>query len=175
NPIVGVSSRLLVKHKGEKEFGSPVPFDTELKKGDEFKMRFETNVNGFIYVFRQGVKGIDFVYPAKAKTSKRTKQTEPLMRDTGKVTAHEPIEIPIDKKGFLYDVKSRGDVVFVFLSMKQIPDLEGLKDKKSIRVEDLQAVMHTVRPGEVVSAPPYNVLRVSDPKEVLGFTLNLNG
>lgn len=184
NPILGVSSRLLVKQKGEKEFGSPLPFDTELQKGDEYKMRFETDVNGYLYVFKQGVKGVEFLYPAKPKAAKtpktpkgakRTPKIEPIVSDTGKVAAHDPIEIPTDRKGLAYDVKSRGDVVFVFLSMKRIPELEGLKDKKSVREEDLQAVMHRVKVGEIVSEAPYTVIRVSDPNDILGFTLNIKG
>lgn len=175
NPIIGVSSRLLIKHKGEKEFGSPVPFDTELKKGDEFKMKFETNINGYLYVFRQAVKGANFLYPPKAKTTKRTRQLEPASRETGKVKAHDSVEIPFEKKGFVWDAKSSGDVVFIFLSMKKIPELEDLKDKKSIKEEDLQAVMHKVKPGDAVSEAPYSVIRISDPNEILGFRLNLNG
>ena len=72
-------------------------------------------------------------------------------------------------------MKSRGDVVFVFLSMKRIPELEGLKDKKSVREEDLQAVMHRVKVGEIVSEAPYTDVRVSDPTDILGFTLNIKG
>lgn len=175
NPFIGVSSRLLIKHKGEKDFGSPVAFDTELKKGDAYKMKFETNAAGYLYVFRRSVKGVDLLYPAKAKTGKKAKQTEPLMRDTGKVEPYDPVEIPFDKKGFVHDAKDRGNDVLVFFSMRKIPDLEGLKEKKSIRAEDLEAVMHRVKLADIVSEAPYTVLRVSDPAEVLGFTLNLNG
>lgn len=175
NPIIGVSSRLLIKHKGEKDFGSPVPFDTELKKGDAYRMKFETNAAGYLYVFRRSVKGVDLLYPAKAKPAKKGKQQEPLMRDTGKVEPYAAVEIPLDTKGFVHDAKDRGNDVLVFFSMRRIPDLEGLKDKKSIRAEDLDAVMHGVKQGEIVSEAPYTVLRVSDPAEVLGFTLNLNG
>jgi hypothetical protein len=175
NPIIGVSSRLLIKHKGEKEFGSPVPFDTELKKGDAYKMKFETNAAGYLYVFRRSVKGVDLLYPAKAKPGKKTKQPEPLMRDTGKVEPYAPVDIPLDTKGFVHDAKDRGNDVVVFFSMRRIPDLEALKEKKSIRPEDLETEMRRVKQYEIVSEAPITVLRVSDPAEVLGFTLNLNG
>jgi hypothetical protein len=175
NPIIGVSSRLEIKHKGEKDFGSPVPFDTELKKGEAYKMKFETNAAGYLYVFRRSVKGVDLLYPAKAKTGKKSKQSEPLMRDTGKVEPYSPVEIPLDKKGFAYDAKDRGNDVLVFFSLRKIPDLESLKDKKSIQAADIEAVNIRVNQGEIVSEAPYTMLRITDPTQVLGFTLNLNG
>lgn len=186
-PIIGVSSKLLVKSKGTKEFGSPVPFNTELNKGDEYKMRFETNADGYLYVFRQGLKAVTLLYPAKpAKpkppASRRARQAKPVeppapVNDTGgKVAAHEAIEIPIaQKKGFAFDSANRGDMIFVFFSMRRISDLDDLKENKTITVQDLQAVMHRVKQEDIVSDPPNTVIRVSDPSEILGFTLNLNG
>ena len=97
------------------------------------------------------------------------------MRDTGKVKAHQPIEIPVGKKGFVYDAKDQGDRVFVFLSLREIPDLENLKEKPKLKVDDVETVMHRVKEGEVYSEGPYRLLRINDVAEILGFALNLNG
>jgi len=175
NPIVGVSSEIMVKSKGEKDFGPPKTFGEAFKKGDEYKLRFESNVNGYLYVLRKGTKGLEYLYPAAVKTTKRTKSTQPLMRDTGRVHPHEAVEIPIGKKGFTYDAKKVGDMLFVFLSLRKIPELEDLKEKKSLRVEDVEDVMHRVKEGEVLNSPPYHVLRIGDPSEILGFSVNIDG
>ncbi|MGO9566729.1 MAG: LysM peptidoglycan-binding domain-containing protein [Desulfomonilaceae bacterium] len=186
NPIIGMTSQVMVKGKGEKEFGAPQSFDTSFKKGDQYKFRFEPNVDGYCYIFRQGPKAVELLYPEalkaqpkpqlkKGKKAKKPEPPAPLMRDTGKVKAHEPIEIPIGKKGFVYDAKGAGDRVFVFLSLRQIPELETLKEKAKIRVEDVEDVMHRVKEGEVYSEGPYRLLRINDPAEILGFTLNLAG
>jgi hypothetical protein len=177
NPIIGINSQMVVKRKGEREFGSPESVDVTIGKGDEYKLRFESNVNGFLYVFRQGTKGVELLYPAQVKTSTRTKkkQSEPLMRDTGKVTAHDPVVIPTGGKGFSFDPKRVGDRVFVFLSLRQIPEFEDLKDKGKIKIEEVEDVMHRVKEGEIVTDGGIRVLRISDPSEVLGFSLNING
>ncbi len=175
NPIIGVSSEIMLKSKGEKDFGAPKRFGVEFKKGDEYKLRFESNVNGYLYVLRKGAKGLEYLYPAAVKTTKRTKTVQPLMRDSGRVHPHEAVEIPIGKNGFLYDPKKAGDMLFVFLSLRKIPELEDLKEKKSPRVEDVEDVMHRVKEGEVLNSPPYHLLRISDPSEILGFTLNIDG
>jgi hypothetical protein len=175
NPIIGISSTIVIKRKGEKEFGASQSFDTELKKGDEFKFHFESNVNAFLYVFREGAKGVDMVYPAQVKRGKRNKKAEPLIRDTGKITAREPKLIPSDAKGMAYDPKRIGDRVFVFLSLRQIPEFDDLKEKEKIRVEEVEDVMHRVKQGDIISEGANRVLRITDPSEVLGFTLNVNG
>ncbi|MCX5860801.1 MAG: LysM peptidoglycan-binding domain-containing protein [Desulfomonile sp.] len=175
NPIIGVSGQMRIKSKGEKDFGEPKAFGPDFKKGDEYKLRFESNVNGYLYVLRKGAKGLDYLYPAQVKKGKRNKDPQPLMRDTGKVTAHEAVEIPIGKTGFVYDPKKVGDMIFVFLSMKKIPELEDLKEKKTLRVEDVEDVMHRVKEGEILNKPPYHLLRISDPSEILGFSLNIDG
>jgi len=177
NPIIAVGSQIMVKGKGEPVFGPPQPFSTEFKKDDEYKLRFESNVNGYLYVFRQGAKGVEFLFPTalKVKKGKRSKTPEPLMRETNKIAAHDPVELPVGKKGFVYDSKKAGDRIFVFLSLRENPDLDALKDKKTIKVEDLQAIMHRVKEGEVLSEPPYHLLRITDPKELLGFALNISG
>jgi hypothetical protein len=175
NPIIGVSSHLLIKSKGQREFGPPEAFDTELKKGDEFKLQFEPNVDGYLYVLRQRDKGVDFLYPEKAKPTRRGRQDQPASDDSGKVKAHQILEIPSGKKGLVWDLKNRGDAVFVFLSMRRIDDLEKLKSKKTITEGEIQAVMHGVREEDIVSKPPYKVLRISDPDQKLGFKLDLKG
>jgi hypothetical protein len=177
-PIIGVSSHIKIKQKKDKNFGLPENFDVEFKKGDQYKMVFESNVNGYLYVFREGAKeGVAMLYPyaPKLKKSKKNKKEEPLPRDTGKVTAFLPVEIPVGDKGFTFDSKNVGDRVLVFLSIRQIPALEDLKDKQKIRVDDVKDVMHSVREGEVFSEGPYRLLRVNDPGEILGFSLNING
>ena len=68
----------------------------------------------------------------------------------------------------------------MFLSLRKIPDLEdlkekSLKDKKKIKQVDVEDVMIRVKQGEVFDQPPYHLLRISDPEESLGFTLNING
>ncbi len=175
NPIIGVSSEIMIKSATEKDFGPPQRFGVDFKKGDEYKLRFESNVNGYLYVLRKGAKGLEYLYPAAVKTTKRTKSAQPLMRDTGRVHPHEAVEIPIGKKGFVYDPKKAGDMLFVFLSLRKIPELEDLKEKKSPRVQDVEDVMHRVKEGEVFKSPPYHLLRITDPSEVLGFTLNIDG
>ncbi len=98
------------------------------------------------------------------------------MRDTGVVKAYEAIIIPVGKSGFAFDPKSAGDRIYVFLSMRRIPELEDLKEKKKIAVEDIQDVMHRVKIGDIYSEEePYHLLRVADPSEILGFSLNLRG
>lgn len=174
-PIIGVSSQIMLKHKGEKGFGPPERFGVEFKKGDEYKLRFETNVNGYLYVFRKGLKEVAFLYPSRAKTSTRVRHPKPIMRDTGRVKPHEPIEIPIGKKGFKYDPKKAGDMIFVFLALKEIPSLEDLKEKKKIGIEDLEDVMRSVKEGVIFDQPPYHLLRISSPSEIMGFTLDIDG
>ncbi len=177
NPIIGISSQMEIKRKGNKEFGPAESFDAELKKGDEYRFRFESNVNGYCYVFRQGAKGVDMLYPDQVKKGKRNKKSEPLMRDTGKITVHDPILIPSGSKGYVYDPKKTGagDRVFVFLSLREVRELEDLKEKQKIRAEDVEEVMHRVKEGEILTDGPIRVLRISDPQEILGFSLNLNG
>ena len=190
NPIIGISSQIMVKSKGDREFGAPQSFDTKFTKGDEYKFRFEPNVDGYCYIFREGPKGVELLYPAQLKVQPtkaqskaqlkkgkkaKTPAPEPLMRDTGKVKAHQPIEIPVAKKGFVYDAKDQGDRVFVFLSLREIPDLENLKEKPKLKVDDVETVMHRVKEGEVYSEGPYRLLRINDVAEILGFALNLNG
>jgi len=175
NPIIGLSSQIRVKEKKEKTFGSPKPFSASFNKGDEYKLRFESNVNGYCYVFRLGTKGVDPLFPSKVKIGKRNKTPEPLTRETGKVTAHDALELPIGPKGYLFDPKKQADQIMVFLSLREVPDLEALKDKKTIRPEDVRAFMQRVRESEILAEPPYHLLRITDPKEILGFTLNISG
>jgi hypothetical protein len=183
-PIIGVSTQLLVKEKGDKDFSKTQAVDTRLKQGDQYKIRLESNINGYCYVFREGPKGVTFLYPAQAKQPPerrtgrkptRQKPPEPLLRDTGKVDAHQAIDIPTGKAGIPFDPKAAGDKIWVFLSIKEIPGLEDLKEKKSITVGELQDVMHNVKESDIFSEQPYKLLRISDPKQVLGFTLNLRG
>ncbi|MCL5125926.1 MAG: LysM peptidoglycan-binding domain-containing protein, partial [Deltaproteobacteria bacterium] len=96
-PIIGMSSQITIKSKGSKDFSEPENFGTPFKKGDQYKLRFESNVDGNLYVYRKGVKGVVALYPAPLKKSKRVKNPEPLMRDSGKVTAYDPVLIPIGK------------------------------------------------------------------------------
>ncbi len=186
NPIVGMSCQMLVKGKKEKDFVPAKAFDVELNPGDQYKMRFESNVNGYAYILRQDPKGTGFLYPApvtvppkKGKKGKKIVEAA-LPSDTSKVEAHQPIEIPRGPKGFSYDAKRKGDRIIVFLSLRKIPDLEdlkdrSLKDKKKIRQDDVEDVMLRVKQGEVLSQPPYYILRITDPNEVLGFKLDING
>ena len=174
-PIIGVSSQLLVKEKGEKEFSDPKPFDTELKKGDQYKLRFEPNVNGFCYIFSKGPKQTVMLYPPKPSKA-RKKRGQPSISPSAKVDAHEPIIIPAGKNGFRFDPKRAGDLVYVFLSLRKIPELEDLREKKKISVQDIQDVMHRVKMGEIFTEdPPYTILRIADPSEILGRSLNLSG
>ena len=184
NPIIGVSGQMLVKAKKDKEFVEAKAFDVELGPGDHYKMRFESNVDGYLYVLRQDPKGTEFLYPAPVKVApkkgKKRKKIEPPPIATSKVEANQPIDIPKGAQGFKYDPKKKGDRIIVFLSLRKIPDLEDLRerslnDTKKIKQDDVEDVMLTVKQGEVFSKPPYHLLRISDPKEVIGFTLNING
>jgi hypothetical protein len=192
NPIIGMSNQIMVKSKGEKEFGPAQSFDTQFKKGDEYKFRFEPNVDGYCYIFREGSpKGVEFLYPAALKVQPRaqtkaqqkkggqkkaqTPPPTPPMRDISKVKAHEPFEIPTVKKGFMYDPKVAGDRVIVFLSLREIPELESLKEKAKISVDDIEDVMHRVKAGEIHPEGAYRLLRINNPTEILGYSLNLKG
>jgi hypothetical protein len=182
NPILGISSEIEVKKKGEKEFGPPQPFDTELKNGDAYKLRFESNVNGYCYVFRVTPKGAEMLYPAappklpvkKGKKGKKGAPPEPPARETPKISAHEAILIPTGLKGYPYDQKSAGDRIFVFLSLRQIPELENLKDKAKLREEEVASAVRG-NEGAIVTEGRTRVLRVSAPTDVLGFSMNLGG
>jgi hypothetical protein len=189
NPVIGVSSQLKVKGKGDKNFGSSESFDVQFKTGDHYQMLFESNVNGYLYVLREGAKeGVTMLFPAKAKApvapsrtkkGKKTKKEEPpLIRDTGKVVAHDPLTLPIGPlgtKGYAYDPKKVGDRVSVFFSLRAIPELEELKDKTKIKSEDVKDLMRRVKEGSILVEPPIHLLRVSEPSEILGFFLNING
>jgi LysM repeat protein len=186
NPIIGVSSQMLVKGKKDKEFVEAKAFDVELGPGDRYKMRFESNVDGYLYVLRQDPKGTEFLYPAPVKVApkrgKKPKSVEPPPLETAKVEVHQPIDIPKNPQGFKYDAKKKGDRIFVFLSLRKIPDLEDLrerspKDKKKVKQDAVvEDVMLRVKQGEIFDKQlPYHLLRISDPNEVLGFTLNING
>ncbi len=183
NPILGVSGEIMVKPKGDKEFGTPKPFGVEFQKGDQYKLKFETNVKGYCYILRQGLKKVVFLYPLKAEPAKpkpkprgrRKPKPEPLKLGSAEVKAYEPIVLPTGKLGYRYDPKKAGDRIYVFFSLKEIPSLEDLKDKKTIPKEDLEDVMRSVKEGEILDDPPYRLLRIADPAEVLGFRINIDG
>ncbi len=185
NPILGVSSQIMVKPKGDKEFGPPKPFGVEFQKGDEYKLRFETNVKGYCYILRQNPKKVFFLYPFKAEApkprarprgkSKQRAKPQPAKRESAEVKAFEPILIPAGKKGFAYDPKKAGERIYVFFSLREIPSLEDLKDKATVPKEELEDVMRRVKEGEILDDPPYRMLRIADPSEILGFTLNIDG
>jgi hypothetical protein len=175
NPIIGISSQVKVKAKGEKEFGPPQLFNTELKTGDQYKLRFESNVDGYLYVFRHGAKGVVVLYPTAVKKGKRNKTTESLQRNPGKIKAHDPVELPIGRRGYLYDAKKAGDKIYVFLSLKENRDLDDLKEKKRIKEAEIQGIMRAVKEEKIFSEPPYHLLRITNPEELLGFSLNISG
>lgn len=176
NPIIGVKSQIMVKPKGAKQFEEPIPFGVAFKKGDQYKLWFETNVNGHCYVFRAGIKTVTPLYPMKAKMGRRNRTRLPLLRDSSSVKANSPIEIPIGRAGFKYDKKKEGDRIFVFLSLQEIPKLEeALKSKKAIKEQDLEEVRNKVNIEKIVSDKLYHVLRITNPDEILGFTLNIDG
>ncbi len=183
NPIIGMRTEIMVKSKGQKDFGPPQPFDIELRQGDEYKLRFEPNANGYAYILREGPKGMELLYPApapevkagKKKDKKQVKQAPPAIGDWGKVEVGQVIEIPPGKKGFAYDRKRAGDRIYVFLSLRKIADLDDLRDKKQIKRVNVEDVMQSVRVGEVFSQGPYHLLRINTPAETLGFSLNITG
>jgi hypothetical protein len=174
DPIIGVSSQIVVKHKGEKAFGEPQTFDVEFKKGDRFKMLFEPNVYGYCYIILEGAKGNRMLYPTVVKSS-RNRNAPPVRRESGKVRAHDPIAIPSEDTGYRYNPQRVGDKVHVFLSLRKIPELESVLDKKDLEVKDFQDVMQRVPHGEILNKPPITLLRISDPGDILGFTMNLGG
>ena len=69
-------------------------------------MRFESDINGYAYILREDPKGTEFLYPAPVKVApkrgKKDRTPEALPRDTGKVEAHQFIDIPMGQKGFAY-------------------------------------------------------------------------
>ena len=116
------------------------------------------------------------LFPSKLKISSRNRRRRTtLVRQKPEVKAHEPITIPVGKKGFNYNPKRVGDKVYVFLSINPIPDLDDLINEKKINETRIQDVMQNVKEGEIFTEMPYKLLRISDPSEVLGFTLHLNG
>ncbi len=177
-PILGMSCHVLIKAKGDKLFGAPETFDVQFRTGDRFKMRFESNVDGHCYVFRQGLAKTQMLYPPVIKSSKKEKKDKKpaIKRGDAEVKAHKSIEIPLEKKkAFIYKPKMTGDRVYFFVSLRQIPELEDLKEKKKIGAADLEDVMHRVKEGDILSDPPIKLLRISDPSQVLGFVLNIKG
>jgi hypothetical protein len=175
-PIIGMSSTIMIKAKGEPDFGNAKTFPVELKKGDQYQLKFEPNASGYAYVFRKGAKGVTLLYPAPAKKGKgKKKDLKPLLRDTSKVTAHTPIIIPLGKTGFVADPKKAGDMLYVFLSLRKIEPLESLVEKTTIGPADLDGVMRSVKEGGVFNEPPVHLIRAVEPNEILGFTLNLDG
>lgn len=187
-PIIGIRSEVRIKSKGDPDLGAPKPFPVDFKKGDEYKLQFESNVNGYLYVFRKEPKGVTLLYPAAPKKAptplrkgkgkekaKGVKILEPLPRPSGKIESHTPINIPEVGKGFAYDPKNKGNDLVVFFSIQSVPELEALKDKSGIREADLVEVMHRVKEANIFSEAPYKLLRISDPSEVLGFELPMDG
>ncbi len=176
NPIIGVKSEIMIKTKGSKQFADPVSFGAEFKKGDQYKLRFETNVNGHCYIFRKGIKTITSLYPLKAKQGRRNRTRAPLYRDSSTVKAGAPIEIPIGKAAFKYDEKKKGDVIYVFLSLKEIPELEdALKSKNEITMKDIEDIRVKVREDKILADKPYHLLRMLSPSDILGFSLDIDG
>ena len=62
----------------------------------------------------------------------------------------------------------------VILSLRNVPALEDLKDKKKISVEMVKDVMHDVNEADIVTDGTTRVMRVSDPSKILGFSLNID-
>jgi hypothetical protein len=177
NPIIGIKSELQVKRKGEKQFGQPQPIDTSLTKGDEYRFRFDSNVDGYLYVFRETPKGVELLYPAKVRTGRRNRTAAPLSRDSGKILAGAPVLIPSSEtKGYPYDPKQKSDQIYAFLTINKDPiqALDDLKEKTKIKRADLDEVMQSVG-DQVKKDGPIQVLRISDPKEILGVILNISG
>ncbi len=184
NPIIGVSSQMVIKAKNDKEFGQPEPMSYQLSKDDRYKFVFETNVNGYLYVYRTGLKGTVQLFPAPPakpkpaprgrKPTRREPETPPAAA-SAKVTAHQPVSIPAEGKGYLFDPKAKGDQIHVFLSLQEIPALEGLKSAKKIEKTDLD-LKDEINEAKIVESPPVRVIRIQKPSEVLGFTLgNISG
>ncbi len=63
----------------------------------------------------------------------------------------------------------------MFLSLRNIPALDDLKDKKKIRIEEVKDVMHDVNEGAIFTEGTIRLLRIADPAKILGFSLNING
>jgi hypothetical protein len=61
------------------------------------------------------------------------------------------------------------------LSLRKIPCFDELRDTANLKREDVEDVMHQVRTGEVFSEGSLKLLRINDPKKVLGLLLNING
>lgn len=173
NPFIGVESQIQVKAKKAKTFGEPQPFETEMKKGEHYRMVFKTNVDGYLYVFRQSLKtGVTMLFPARAKKGRRNRneETPPTVR----VKAFDPVYIPIGDKGFVADPKRKGEPVMVFLSLRTIPALEALKEEKKISVESLKDVMHSVNEAAIITDGNVHLMRANELKAILGFSLNLD-
>jgi hypothetical protein len=174
-PIIGMKSTIQIKHKGDKQFGDPVPFETEVKPGDEYRMLFEPNVDGHCYVFAKGVKKVIMLYPKRLKKGPRNRNEQPLMRTTSEVIAHIPVKYPPNGRGMRYDKQRAGDKIHVFLSLRKIPELEDLIDDKEIKEQDLEDVLIGINEGAIYREGPYTLMRIPDPKEILHFSKVLSG
>ncbi len=176
DPIVGVQSRLVVKGKGDKEFGEPQPLDHKLSAGDYYKLRFEPNVNGYLYVYKTGVKGTVQLFPevkppAQKKRGRKPSPPEPAPEPV-KVTARQEVLIPKGKTGFKFDSTTSGDELHVFFSMREIPALEGLRNAKTIKRTDLD-LRDEISEAKTVTSGAVRVIRIKKPEEIIGFKLVL--
>jgi hypothetical protein len=178
-PIVGIKSEVLVKPKDDDEL-IPDTFEREFNDKDEFRMRFEPNVDGHCYIFRVTSRSTSMLYPYKEEKPRRPRpgQEPGLKRKSSEVKAHEPIGIPEDE-----DIRIKynhptmaGDRIVVFLSISPIPALEELKEEKIIQEQDLIDVMHSrVKPDKIITEPPIRIMRVPSPLGILGFALSILG
>lgn len=180
-PIIGVKCEILIKPKGADEVDPPKNFESELKEGDQFRFRFESNIAGYCYIFRETARSTSMLFPLIEKESnsgqrgRRSRATTPPERKSAKVKVHEPFEYPETEGKFIkYEPKMSGDRFWVFLSIRKITLLEDLKEKKEIFKQDLEDVMQDVKQGEIFSEPPIRLLRVARPFETLGFIMNMN-
>ncbi|MEW6351592.1 MAG: hypothetical protein AB1646_21280 [Thermodesulfobacteriota bacterium] len=181
DPIIGVKSQLVVKGPRDKEFGDPEPFDHTFSKGDHYKFRFEPNVNGYLYVFRSGLKGTVMLFPPRspaaasppARTKRGQRPTPPAEQTSEpvKVQAHKEVLIPTGK-GVPFDSTRTGDRIHVFFSMRPISALETLRASKKLQESDLE-MKDDISEGKMVVSPPVRVVRVKKPEEIIGFVLNL--
>ncbi len=180
-PIIGMKCEILIKPKGADEVDPPKNFESELKEGDQFRFRFESNVSGYCYIFRETARSTSMLFPLtekKANTGRgrrRAGASSPPERKSAEVKAHEPFEIPETEKKFIkYKPEMSGDRFWVFLSIRKITLLEELKEKKEIFKQDLEDVMQDVKQGEIFREPPIRLLRVARPFETLGFRMNMS-
>lgn len=101
--VAGINFKLLMKNKaGDFE---PVETDRTFKDGDEIKVSFESNFEGFVYVVNVAPSGKKRVIFPTASTSAQDRM----------VRARQRYELPPSTSSFVFDRNDKGDEILQFV------------------------------------------------------------